>query len=157
MLLVESLVFLNKASPLLTDDSVDGYLALKPAGRLINFGSPLAPHLAEEAEHFALHLGAQVAAKAVESDAARIEAAAIFDNKDKCLILITYFFGAHLAEHLGAHLGAHFGAHLAEHLGWVAETALVLHFGAQAANAETLDKANADVTAIADKIDKFFI
>ena len=58
--------------------------------------------------------------------------------------------GAHFGAHLGAHLGAHFGADTGAHF--------ALHLGAHAAaSAERLDIANVEATAIADKIERFFI
>lgn len=63
---------------------------------------------------------------------------------------LPYFLGAHFGAHLGAHLGAHFGADTGAHF--------ALHLGVHAAaSALRLDIANAEVTAIADKIERFFI
>ena len=99
----------------------------------------------------ARHLGAQPAARAGESPAARAELIAIFAIRDKFLIMTPYFLGAHFGAHLGAHLGAHFEA-------VAAGLHFALHLGAQAAaSAERLDIAKAEVTAIADKIERFFI
>jgi hypothetical protein len=59
----------------------------------------------------------------------------------------------HLAEHFAAHLLAPLPPHLAEAAG----AHLAPHLGAHAAIAPMLVKAIADVTAIADRIERFFI
>lgn len=122
-----------------------------------HFAEHFAPHFDEYAAHLARHFGAQPAARAGASPAARAELTAIFANSDKFFIMTPYFLGAHFAAHLGAHFGAHFD--FAAHFEAVAAGAhFALHLGEQAAAiAEKLDIANAEVTAIADKIERFFI
>lgn len=68
-----------------------------------------------------------------------------------------YFLGAHFAAHFGAHLGAHLD--FAPHFEAVAAGPhFALHFAPHAAaSAEKLDIAKADVMAMADRIERFFI